>query len=196
VQKRLAGQDARDLLRARIKASDGENWTERCAHADFTTYLPDDICVKVDVASMAYGLETRAPLLDHVLVEKVARLPFHMKMRGLTGKVVLKRSQRTRLPKTTLYRKKMGFGVPIDVWFRGGFSKLLEDVLLAPRSVARGILDPEGVRGLIEEHRTRGGQQTPLFALLMLELWFRQFMDDASAPVASLKVHSNPLEVV
>jgi len=177
----LGGHDARLLLRERIEKSDGENWTEKCAHADFTTYLPDDICVKVDVASMAYGLETRAPLLDHVLVEKVARLPFALKVKGVTGKWILRRALRERLPETTLTRKKMGFGVPIEVWFRGGFSKLLEDVLLDKRSRERGVLDTAGVRGLIDEHKARGGQQYALFSLLMLEIWFRQWID-AKAP--------------
>jgi asparagine synthase (glutamine-hydrolysing) len=179
----LSGHDARLLLRERIEKSDGENWTEKCAHADFTTYLPDDICVKVDVASMAYGLETRAPLLDHVLVEKVARLPFGLKVNGLTGKHVLREAVRARLPETTITRKKMGFGVPIEVWFRGGFSKLLEDVLLDKRSRERGILDPKGVQGLIDQHKREGGQQYALFSLLMLEIWFRQWID-APVPVA------------
>jgi asparagine synthase (glutamine-hydrolysing) len=173
----LGGHDAREWLRARIRASDGETWTEKCAHADFTTYLPDDICVKVDVASMAYGLETRAPLLDHVLVEKVARLPFALKMRGLRGKLVLKRALRSRLPKPILERKKMGFGVPIDHWFKGRFSQLLEEVLLDSRARERGILEPQGTLALIEEHRTRGGQQNVLFALLMMELWFKRYVD-------------------
>jgi len=139
--------------------------------------LPDDICVKVDIASMAHGLETRAPLLDHVLVEKIARLPFSWKMRGVTGKYVLRRALRNRLPETTLTRKKMGFGVPIEVWFKGGFSKLLEDVLLDRKARERGILDATGVRGLIDQHKAYGGQQYPLFGLLMLELWFRQWID-------------------
>jgi asparagine synthase (glutamine-hydrolysing) len=179
----LGGHDARELLRQRILASDGETWTEKCAHADFTTYLPDDICVKVDIASMAYGLETRAPLLDHVLIEKVAQLPFRLKMQGITGKHVLRRALRNRLPATTLTRKKMGFGVPIEVWFKGGFSKLLEDVLLDQKARERGILDPAGVRGLIDQHKAHGGQQYPLFALLMLEIWFRKWIDVAK-PIA------------
>lgn len=179
----LGGHDAREWLRERIKASDGETWTEKCAHADFTTYLPDDICVKVDVASMAYGLETRAPLLDHILVEKVARLPFALKMKGLRGKLVLKKAHRARLPRTTLERRKMGFGVPIDRWFKGGFTTLLEDVLLDGRARERGILDKKGVAALLEEHKVRGGQQNVLFALLMMELWFKKFVD---APVLAL----------
>jgi asparagine synthase (glutamine-hydrolysing) len=179
----LGGHDAREWLRSRIRASDGETWTEKCAHADFTTYLPDDICVKVDVASMAYGLETRAPLLDHVLVEKVARLPYSLKMRGLRGKLILKKALRARLPRTTLERRKMGFGVPIDHWFKGGFSKLLQDVLLDSSARERGILEPRGVEALLEEHRQRGGQQGVLFALLMMELWFKQFIRGAKEPV-------------
>ncbi|HZU99955.1 MAG TPA: asparagine synthase (glutamine-hydrolyzing) [Planctomycetota bacterium] len=179
----LGGHDARDLLRERVMASDGETWTEKCAHADFTTYLPDDICTKVDIASMAYGLETRAPLLDHVLVEKVGVLPFRLKMRGVTGKWVLRRALRNRLPETTLTRKKMGFGVPIEVWFKGGFSKLLEDVLLDQKARERGILDPAGVRSLIDQHKAQGGQQYPLFTLLMLEIWFKKWIDVAK-PVA------------
>jgi asparagine synthase (glutamine-hydrolysing) len=177
----LGGHDARAWLRSKIRGSDGETWTEKCAHADFTSYLPDDICVKVDVASMAYGLETRAPLLDHVLVEKVARLPFALKLRGLRGKLVLKKALRARLPKTILERRKMGFGVPINHWFRGGFSRLLGDVLLDPRARERGLLEPRGVEALVREHEKRGGQEGVLFALLMLELWFKKFVD---APVA------------
>jgi asparagine synthase (glutamine-hydrolysing) len=135
---------------------------------------------------MAYGLETRAPLLDHVLIEKVARLPFALKMRGITGKQVLRRALGSRLPEQTLTRKKMGFGVPIEVWFKGGFAKLLEDVLLDKKARERGILDPAGVRGLIDQHKAQGGLQYPLFSLLMLELWFRGFIDAAKpepAPV-------------
>ena len=184
----LGGHDARLYLRERIEKSDGENWTEKCAHADFTTYLPEDICVKVDIASMACGLETRAPLLDHVLIEKVARLPFALKMRGITGKMVLREALRTRLPGETLTRKKMGFGVPIEVWFKGGFAKLLEDVLLDKKARERGILDPQGVRGLIEEHKARGGLQYSLFSLLMLELWFRGFIDAAKPEPAPVSV--------
>jgi len=191
----LAGHDAREHLRARIKASDGETWTERCAHADFTTYLPDDICVKVDVASMAYGLETRAPLLDHVLVEKVARLPFKQKLRGLRGKLVLKKALRGRLPRPILERRKMGFGVPIDHWFQGGFVGLLKDVLLDKRSRERGVLEPGAVSALLEEHEARGGQQNVLFALLMMELWYRTYVDAQTSASRSSSPRMRPVSM-
>ncbi len=172
--------DARRIVLDRIEASDGVTFTEKVAHADFTTYLPDDILVKVDVASMAYGLETRAPLLDHVLAERVAALPFDLKMVGLTTKVFLKRALEPRLPRATLDRRKMGFGVPLDHWFRGSLSPLLEDVLLARRTLERGILDAQGVRTLLEEHRRGADRQVLLFNLLMLELWHRRFVDGAA----------------
>lgn len=172
------GHDARDVVRRLLAASPGETWTERCAHADALSYLPDDILVKVDVASMAHGLETRAPLLDHVLAEVVGRLPFRMKMRGLRMKVALRRAVARRLPPETLARPKMGFGVPLDTWFRGRLGALLEETLLAPRAVQRGLLRPDTVRRMIDQH-TRGelDYQTPLFSLLMLETWFRQWID-------------------
>src|SRR5690606_2755391 len=107
------GHDARDLYRRLLAASPGETWTERCAHADALAYLPDDILVKVDIASMAHGLETRAPLLDHVLAEFVARLPFRLKLRRMATKIALRRAVERRLPAEILARPKLGFGVPL-----------------------------------------------------------------------------------
>jgi asparagine synthase (glutamine-hydrolysing) len=177
------GHDSRDLLRGLIAASPGETLTERCAHADVLTYLPDDILVKVDVASMAHGLEARAPLLDHVLAEQVATLPFRLKLRRLETKVALRRAVAPRLPASTLRRPKAGFGVPIRAWFRGGLQGALEDALLSPRARARGLLEPAAVRRLIDEH-ARGARdhEAVLFALVMLETWHRQWIDRPASP--------------
>ena len=172
------GRDARERVRLAIAGSAGETFTERCAHADAVTYLPDDILVKVDVASMAHGLEARAPLLDHVLAEYVAQLPFELKMRRLVSKRVLREAIRPRVPAEVLTRPKMGFGVPLEDWFRGGFKKLLREVLLDPRSLGRGLFRPAEVARLVDEHvRGRADHQNPLFTLLMLELWFRLWID-------------------
>jgi asparagine synthase (glutamine-hydrolysing) len=178
--------DAREIVLQRIRSSEGETLVERVAHADFTTYLPDDILVKVDVASMAFGLETRAPLLDHKLAELVATLPARLKMRGLETKSILKRALAPRLPREILHRRKMGFGVPLEHWFRGALSSLLEETLLARRALERGVLEERGVRQLLDEHRRGTDWQYLLFNLLMLELWFRTWIDQkAPAPVAS-----------
>ena len=176
--------DARELVLQKIKASAGETLVERVAHADWETYLPDDILVKVDVASMAYALETRAPLLDHKLAELVAALPARLKMDGLTTKAFLKRALAPRLPHEILHRRKMGFGVPLEHWFRGSLAPLLEETLLSRRSLERGVLDEKGVRAMIDEHKRGTDWQYPLFNLLMLELWYRTWIDaKAPAPV-------------
>ncbi|MCO5172409.1 MAG: asparagine synthase (glutamine-hydrolyzing) [Planctomycetes bacterium] len=176
------GHDARDVVRDLLRASPGETWAERCAHADVGSYLVDDILVKVDVASMAFGLEVRAPLLDHVLAERVARLPARLKMRRLATKLALRRAVADRLPREVLRRPKMGFGVPLHAWFRGGLAARLEDALLSRRAVERGLLRPEVVRRLIDQHAAgQVDHQARLFALLMLETWFRQWID-APAP--------------
>jgi asparagine synthase (glutamine-hydrolysing) len=181
-----AAGDARRIVADRITASDGDSLVEKAAHADFTTYLPDDILVKVDVASMAFGLETRAPLLDHVLAEHVARLPSSMKMKGLATKAFFKKALRPRLPAATLERKKMGFGVPLDHWFRGSLATLLEETLFERRSLERGIVDEKGLRALVAEHRRGVDRQYLLFNLLMLELWHRTFVD-ARRPSAAAR---------
>ena len=174
------------LLRA-IARSDGEALAERCAHADVLTYLPDDILVKVDVASMAHGLECRAPLLDHVLAEYVASLPFGLKMRRLNRKAVLKGAVADRLPQRTLTRGKRGFNVPLRSWFRGSLEALLRETLLSRRASERGYFTRSAVEGMIDEHgRGVSDHQGVLFCLLMLELWHRLWIDPS--PAGSLEL--------
>ncbi len=175
---RLAGRDARRTVLRALASSDAETLAERCAHADVQTYLPDDILVKVDVASMAHGLECRAPLLDHLLAEYVAGLPFRLKMSGLRRKAVLKGAVRERLPDWVLTRRKKGFSIPLQTWFQGDMGPLLDETLLSKRAAERGYLRRERVGELLDEH-ARGvvNHQAPLFCLLMLELWHRIWID-------------------
>jgi asparagine synthase (glutamine-hydrolysing) len=150
--------------------------------ADFHTYLPDDLLVKVDVASMAHGLEARSPLLDHQLVEWAARIPVDIRMRGGRPKALFKAAMASYLPAAILRRRKMGFGVPIDRWLRRELKELAYDTLLAPAARERGIMRPDYVRRLLDEHAAgRRSHHTRLWALLMLELWFRAWIDGAAA---------------
>jgi len=146
--------------------------------ADTMTYLPNDLLVKVDIASMAVSLEARSPFLDHHVIEFAASLPEHLKLRGRTTKYLLKRALRGLVPEENLTRGKMGFGVPIGHWFRGRMEPFLRETLLSEKSLGRGFFQPERVRGLVEEH-TAGGldRSHHLWILLMLELWFRRFID-------------------
>jgi len=178
MRARVAGRDSYRVLYDAFQASDAPDLLGRTLHADTLTYLPGDLLVKVDIASMAVGLEGRSPLLDHPLVEFAARLPSGLKLRRGRGKHVLRRAVADLLPPRVLARRKKGFGVPVDRWFRGELREMLADVLLSPRAAARPFFRPEEVRRLCDDHlagrRDRGNQ---LWALLMLELWARRFLD-------------------
>ncbi|MGE0708974.1 MAG: asparagine synthase (glutamine-hydrolyzing) [Planctomycetota bacterium] len=169
----VRGVDARALVSGLIERSDGETFVERCAHADVLTYLPDDILAKVDIASMACALEARSPFLDHELAELVARLPARLKQRRLVGKRVLKHALVGRVPRRALTRKKQGFGVPLEHWFRGRLDALLRERLLSPEARQRGLFRPAVVERLLDEHR-RGvrDHRNALYPLLVLETWF------------------------
>jgi len=146
------------------------------------SYLPGDLLVKVDIATMANGLESRSPFLDHPLVEFAARLPSGLKLGVGGGKRVLQRAMADLLPSAVLRRRKQGFGVPVARWFRGELRELLGDTLLSPRAAARPFFRREAVERLCVEHwESRGDRSPQLWALLMLELWCRQFVDGGSA---------------
>src|SRR5579862_232052 len=176
----LLSHSALDLLAPYFAAAGdlvaGANW------ADLHTYLPDDLLVKVDVASMAHGLEARSPLLDHVLLEWAARLPVDLRMRGGTLKGLFKAAMAPYLPPAILRRRKMGFGIPIDQWFRAELKDLAYDVLLSRSARERGLWQPDYVQGLLDQHCAGAhNHHTRLWALLMLELWFRTWIDGAAA---------------
>jgi asparagine synthase (glutamine-hydrolysing) len=182
--RRRLGNSALDLFEPYFAAAGsllaGANW------ADLHTYLPDDLLVKVDVASMAHGLEARSPLLDHVLLEWAARIPAEVRMAGGMTKALLKRAMAPYLPAPILRRRKMGFGMPIDRWFRDELREFAHDTLLSRSARERGLLRPAYVKLLLDEHCAgRRNHHTRLWALLMLELWFRMWID---APAASAVV--------
>jgi asparagine synthase (glutamine-hydrolysing) len=146
--------------------------------ADIHTYLPDDLMTKVDVAGMAHGLEARSPLLDHVLLEWAAELPEAVKMAGGVTKALFKSAMEPYLPREILYRPKRGFGCPIDRWFRGELKELAYDTLLSQSARQRGVFGQNYVRRLLDEHCShRFDHQSRLWTLLMLELWFRMWID-------------------
>jgi asparagine synthase (glutamine-hydrolysing) len=180
MQEHLAGA-ALDRLEPYFAEADslvsGANW------ADIHTYLPDDLMVKVDVASMAHGLEARSPLLDHVFMEWAAELPEQLKMAHGETKALFKSAMEPYLPHELLYRPKMGFGCPVDHWFRSELKEFAYDVLLSRSASDRSLFRPDYVRSLLDEHcaLTRD-HHTRLWALLMLELWFQMWIDSPAAP--------------
>jgi asparagine synthase (glutamine-hydrolysing) len=164
--------------------SDAPDLLGRTLHVDLMSYLPGDLLTKVDIATMAHGLEGRSPFLDHPLVEFAARLPSAFKLRRRTGKRVLRRAVADLLPPTLLDRKKMGFGLPIARWFRGELRSFLHDVLLSDTAGGRPYFRRDAVRALVDEHLAgRRDNSARLWALLMLELWCRRFLDGSGRRV-------------
>jgi asparagine synthase (glutamine-hydrolysing) len=141
-----------------------------------TAKLSGDMLVKVDRMSMAVSLEVRSPMLDHELADIAAQAPHAYKIRNGRGKDILIRALGDRLPPELLNRPKMGFAIPLAQWLRGPLREMLWDHLTGPRFLNRGIASPRFVRHLLNEHQTgRRDNRSWLWALLVLEMWFREF---------------------
>jgi asparagine synthase (glutamine-hydrolysing) len=165
---------------------------DRAMATDLLSYLPGDLLVKMDIATMAASVEARSPFLDHQLVEFMACLPGSFKVSPLRTKRLFRDAMRGILPREVIDRGKMGFGVPVGSWLRGPMRPLIDDVVLSPRAFARGYVDEKAVRGIIREHLD-GVDRTPfIWALLMLELWFREVVE-ATIPAAEGVLAQQPL---
>ena len=158
------------------RESDSLDRYDRVFRMIMVTYLPDDLLVKVDRASMAHGLECRSPLLDHELVEFACRLPAKWKIRHGQSKYIFKEAIRPFFPKGFLDRPKMGFSAPIGLWFRGEWKSWVRDTLLRGPLMQRSILDPREVESILAEHESgRRNRESLIWNLAMLSLWFDQY---------------------
>jgi asparagine synthase (glutamine-hydrolysing) len=189
--------DRPELLGERLCATEDESawWSEPPADSgatdaldamlaiDLANYLPGDLLVKMDIASMANSLETRSPFLDHQLLELVARMPSRFKLRGGTSKYLLRRLMAGVLPDRTISRTKMGFGAPVGRWLRGPLRPMVEDLLLAD-GADRGFVERDVVHEVVGDlFRSPDDNGLLVWSLLMLELWFREVA--APRPVPS-----------
>jgi asparagine synthase (glutamine-hydrolysing) len=146
--------------------------------ADVAWYLPTDLLVKMDIATMANSLEARSPFLDRELAEFVATLPSDLKLRGQESKYILKQALTGLVPDENMYRRKQGFAVPIATWFRGELREYLADHILSERFAQRGLFRQAVVQRLVDDHlQHRADYAHHLWILLNLELWFREFID-------------------
>ena len=174
----LPDSDPAGFLERAWKRSGSRDAIACAANADLVTYLPCDLLTKVDVASMAHGLECRSPFLDHRVVEFATALPSSSKYRFGRGKRILREAFGSLLPASIWNRPKMGFGVPLDHWFRNELREMTRDILLDQRAVDRGLFQREAVERLIAEHQQkRFDHQARLWSLLVLETWLREWVD-------------------
>jgi asparagine synthase (glutamine-hydrolysing) len=172
-RRSLCGYDSLGVFEHHYNRADTEDLLSRIQYLDIKTYLPDDILAKVDRASMAVSLEVRAPLLDHHLMELAASMPSSMKLRGTTGKYILKKAMEPILPKDILYRKKQGFAVPLDRWFRNELKDLSCESLFAADV---GIFDRKFLKKIWEQHQSRHYDRSAhLWSILMFRKWQETF---------------------
>ena len=160
---------------------------DRAMYVDAKTYLVDDVLTKVDKMSMAVSLETREPLLDHKLLEYAATIPASLKLHNGQSKYLLRRLLQQRLPQSILERPKQGFAAPIGKWLSGPLQAMGSELLFDGRLAARGIFRESALRSVWTAHGAgQADHSHRLWSLLMLELWFRAYIDGNGSSPASV----------
>jgi asparagine synthase (glutamine-hydrolysing) len=182
---RAAAKDGSDPLVEAWHDSPAQDPIDRMLDVEVRTYLPDDLLVKMDIATMAHSLEARSPFLDHKLMEFSAALPAELKLRGRATKGILRSALRGVIPDQILDRKKMGFSVPLVKWLREDLRDLPGEVLLDPRALARGYFRPAEIERIVREHTEGLADHTArIWTLLQLEVWHREVLERSVAAVA------------
>jgi len=186
----LAGYSAVSIFHDHASRAGTDDPLALIQYLDLKTYLVGDINTKVDRASMAHSLETREPLMDHELIEWLATLPSDLKLRGMEGKFVLKKSMEPYLPNDVLYRPKMGFAVPLARWFRGPLKQRVRDSLLGARLADTGLFNQSYLKHLVDDHQAGlKDYSASIWSLLMFEAFLRNVMSE-SAPETELVLAS------
>ena len=178
--KRTASVSPAGFVNGLLQPVSNEPLLNQMLYIDSKTWLPDDLLVKADKITMANSLELRVPLLDHVVLEFAASLPPDFKVRGRETKRILKATFARTLPEEILKRKKAGFPVPYESWLRGELKQPVENMLLSDRCLSRGYFQKAEVSRLLEANSLDNKYAKEVFCLLVLELWHRTFLDQAS----------------
>ncbi len=181
----LSNGQALKLCRNLADAVGGKEYLSRMQGMDQMLYLPDDILVKVDRASMAVALETRAPLLDYRLAEFMSTVPEYLRYHNGMKKYLLRQAVRAKLPAEIIDRPKMGFAVPLKQWFLGQAAELVRDVLLSKSSRERGIFSPQELKRLVDGHHRGRDLSSQLWAAVFFESWCQKWLDHSVAAVAA-----------
>jgi asparagine synthase (glutamine-hydrolysing) len=181
LRAQLARDATAEAFAARLAASRATDTVGRLQDLDAETYLPDDILAKVDIASMTHGLEARAPLVDHAVMELGLSLPGRMKLRGGKGKRIFKEAFEDLVPTEILNRRKKGFALPTGRWLAGRLHGFARELLLSQNARARGLFDPAAVSDLLDRHRAGEDHGERLWNLMVLETWHHEMVDGRAA---------------
>jgi asparagine synthase (glutamine-hydrolysing) len=177
---------AAQRLRENLARCDSGHSLDRMLYADLHTWLVDDLLIKGDRMSMASSVEARVPFLDHPLVEYAASLPPAFKASGTRTKILLKKLAERYVPREAIYRKKVGFAVPLTPWFVGPLRGFVRETLLGERALSRGYFRAEALRRVVEDHlEGRVDRGRSIWTLLSLEIWHRLFVDDDGSEAAA-----------
>jgi len=186
LKRQLGGYKAEEVFRRHAAKAGTDDPLALIQYIDTHTYLVGDINTKVDRASMAHSLEVREPLMDHKLVEWVATLPSHMKLRGTMGKHLFKKANEPFLPNEVLYRPKMGFAVPLARWTRGPLRARVRDSLLGGAMLDSGMFNPKTVREIVEQHESgKRDFSTTIWTMLMFDAFLRCTMEQSPVRAAA-----------
>lgn len=178
MQAYLGRRLAEHYIEQTMNAAPAPDTLDQALWVDFTTYLPGALLPKVDLTTMAASLEARSPFLDHEFLELTASIPSRYKLHGLTNKkYILKQALTGLVPAAILERRKQGFGIPLERWFTTELAVYSRSLLLEPQTRIHEIFRPTALAELWQEHQAHGHHGRQLWALLMLEVWWREFFD-------------------
>jgi asparagine synthase (glutamine-hydrolysing) len=179
-RKQLGGYNALEVFRRHAANAGTDDALALVQYLDIKTYLVGDINTKVDRASMAHSLEVREPLMDHPLVEWLASLPTHLKIKGQEGKYIFKKAMEPMLPNDVLYRPKMGFAVPLARWFRGPLKERVQKALFGDVLRETGLFNEKYLRHVVEAHQSGARDySSTIWTILMFEAFVRNSMKNA-----------------
>jgi asparagine synthase (glutamine-hydrolysing) len=177
IRRQLGDYDSFSVLDQYFRRAKDWDPVSRIQYVDFKTYLVDDILTKVDRASMAHSLEVRVPLLDHMVVEYAATIPYQLKLFRGEGKYVFKQALTDLLPAAILSRKKMGFSIPLAEWFRRELKDLFEERVFSSDAFIKDLFQIEPIKTWWGQHQRRTRDYAyQLWAILILESWGQRFM--------------------
>jgi len=167
------------IMAGKFEESMAKNKMDQLFYQHFNTYLPNDLMAKVDMSSMLVSLESRSPFLDNEFIELCAKIPANLKIKGFNSKkYILKKSLEGLVPKEILYRKKMGFCLPIDNWFRKDLKQYIFDKLLNGKIIKSELFKKDVIKNMLEEHcNTKINHSFKIWSLLTLELWFEEYFN-------------------